>query len=658
MNGWVVFLGPCLPLSEAKQRFPAGHFVPPIRRGDIPRLMEEGWRRFAIVDGEFAQSLSVSLVELREAIRGGAWIAGASSMGALRAAEGYPLGVHGVGWIYEAYREGRIESDEDVALVFDQRSHRPLSIPLINLRWVGCCALEDGILSAAEVDEAIVLAAAIPYWERSPKRLRSGDPAACRALQVLVDRLEAEPRASDRKALDCIQLLDELRRDAVPAPASPGPPQIQYAPADPPSVAAFVAGDGRPKHPGTHRLLPSETLLQRAWHDARLVGVTRLADLTALEPLGSYSYSSTRPWADDGDITVTGGKGSSRAGARVGALLEAMERAALSCRGRTLLQGTIDELAQTAKVLHPHALVPELGCTWEEPQPLAWWPMRDLATAETILVPASAVFFPPPPGPRLFPSSSGGTAVGATLGEATLYALLEVMERDLAAYARWFRDGRPLDLATVTEPSLRARIDAVRAGGLDVHCWVVFNEYPLPLFYVVVDDPATDDATHLSAGQATHPCPNEALGAALGEAVYSRLTRVSGGREDLAREAEELAGVDVHTMRQHALQWTGGDPLRLSDLPDRSGPTIEDDLRYVLDAFASAGLRRVLVADISVRDGLFHAVRAVVPGVESGITMSRVGPRLLRWLKEKPDRFQPFPSQPTTHSTLNESKNV
>ncbi|MEM7160193.1 MAG: YcaO-like family protein [Myxococcota bacterium] len=644
---WVVFQGPCLPREDAEAILPDAHFQPPIRRGDLPRLLAEGWSRFAIIDGEFSQSLSVSLVEIREAVHAGAWICGSSSMGALRASESQPLGMNGVGWIYEAYVSGRIESDEEVALVFDTERHRAMSVPMVNLRWAGERAVASGVLGAAQVDAALRCAADVPYWERTFDFLRQAPATSSNAaLSTLVSAMEQDPRAHDRKALDAVELLTRIAERRIVRRAPAGPPTMQYVPAEPPSVEQFLGRPGeQPKTPGSHRISSPEAALERAWIDARRVGVTRLADLSDLERLGLSSYSSLRPYADVGDITVTGGKGLSADGARVGALLEAVERACLSCRNRPVVYGTLAEVAREHRVLHPNALVRELDCTWSESEPLPWWPARDLLTGEAMMVPAASVFFPVPEGPRLFPSSSAGAATGATLTEALLYGLIEVIERDIATYAWWFRDGRPLDLSTITDEHSRHVIETLQSAGIDVHCWVVYNEFSLPLFSVALDDRNEDNTLYVNAGQACHLDPRVAFASALSEAVYTRLTVVSGSREDLERDKAARAGMDIQTVRQHALQWSSTEPVDFRQLPDLSTRTITGDLQRALEVCKGGGLERVLAVDLSLDDGRFHVVRCIVPGYEAGLCATHVGPRLLGWLRDKADRRVPVPVQ-------------
>ena len=90
-------------------------------------------RLVGIIDGVFAQDLAISPREIREAISRGVVVYGAASMGALRAAE-IPQMV-GVGRIYDLYRDGALERDDEVAVLFDPDTDVPVTVPLVNVRY-------------------------------------------------------------------------------------------------------------------------------------------------------------------------------------------------------------------------------------------------------------------------------------------------------------------------------------------------------------------------------------------------------------------------------------------------------------------------------------------------------------------------------------------
>ena len=108
-----------------------------------------------IIDGEFFQSLAVSPREVLAVLDRGTKVYGSSSMGALRAAETFPYGTIGVGKIFEWYRDGEVDADDEVAVTYDPVTYRPLSVPLINIRFCLKAAASEGVIEQPEVDEII-----------------------------------------------------------------------------------------------------------------------------------------------------------------------------------------------------------------------------------------------------------------------------------------------------------------------------------------------------------------------------------------------------------------------------------------------------------------------------------------------------------------------
>ncbi len=142
----VVFLGPSLPLAEAREILDAD-YRPPVKRGDLQHL--EGVELVAIIDGVFLQSCSVGHREILSLLNRKVKVVGGGSMGALRAAEMGHYGMTGVGRIFKMYSSGEVQGDDEVALVFDPETMEPLSEPLVNLR-----AFLDTALMADVIDSA------------------------------------------------------------------------------------------------------------------------------------------------------------------------------------------------------------------------------------------------------------------------------------------------------------------------------------------------------------------------------------------------------------------------------------------------------------------------------------------------------------------------
>jgi Uncharacterized conserved protein len=166
MPAIVVFLGPSLRREEAAAIVPAS-FRPPVARGDILDAAADGARIIGVIDGVFFQECSVGHREILEVIRQGIRVVGASSMGALRAAELDTLGMEGVGEIYRLYRDGALVSDDEVALVFDPDTFEPLSEPLVNIRCTIDIARSEGVISGKTAEQLFESARALYFPDRT-----------------------------------------------------------------------------------------------------------------------------------------------------------------------------------------------------------------------------------------------------------------------------------------------------------------------------------------------------------------------------------------------------------------------------------------------------------------------------------------------------------
>lgn len=203
----VVFVGPTLSPAE-RLSWPQFEFLPPVRRGDIDRLLQRAQPPTAIgiVDGVFFQSLAVSPKEILRALDAGTTVYGASSMGALRAVECGQYGMIGVGRIHELYRSGRVEADDEVAIVYDADRERALSEPLVNMRLAIEDALAAGAVSSPVAERFLETAKAMYFPERTiPAVLATiagqvGE-VACASLREFLSDPERDAKRADAVAL-------------------------------------------------------------------------------------------------------------------------------------------------------------------------------------------------------------------------------------------------------------------------------------------------------------------------------------------------------------------------------------------------------------------------------------------------------------------------
>jgi len=206
----IVFLGPSLDLPAAEKILTA-EYRPPAKRGDILAAVDDGADIIALIDGVFHQDCAVAHREILTAVKKGVKMVGASSMGALRAAEMDTLGMTGVGKIYRMYKDGTLVSDDEVALVFDPVSGYSLSEPLINIRCTLKKAEAADIITPAAHRALLAAAHAVFYPQRTyPKIVAVAGNAISPATKERFLAFAATTPA-DQKREDAIAALEYIR---------------------------------------------------------------------------------------------------------------------------------------------------------------------------------------------------------------------------------------------------------------------------------------------------------------------------------------------------------------------------------------------------------------------------------------------------------------
>ena len=143
----VVFVGPTLSREDIAA---CGDTVclPPVAQGDVYRAAQRRPLAIGIIDGYFSGAPSVWHKEILWAMSRGIPVFGSASMGALRAAELHAFGMRGVGRIFEAFRDGELEDDDEVAVVHGpaELGHIQVSEAMVNIRASLARAETEGVL--------------------------------------------------------------------------------------------------------------------------------------------------------------------------------------------------------------------------------------------------------------------------------------------------------------------------------------------------------------------------------------------------------------------------------------------------------------------------------------------------------------------------------
>jgi len=204
----VIFIGPSLPLKDAKKILDADYH-PPIARGDIATLLNDPPDVIGIIDGVFHQQPAISHREILRALKEGVTVVGGSSMGALRSAELDYAGMIGIGTVYGEYRDGIIESDDDVAIVFNPETHELLSEALVSMRYNFHLAEKEGIINSNDSKILYDTAKKIYYPQRTYSRVLNDSGLDKNKIQKIETFLEKN--GTDIKREDAIKVLKYIK---------------------------------------------------------------------------------------------------------------------------------------------------------------------------------------------------------------------------------------------------------------------------------------------------------------------------------------------------------------------------------------------------------------------------------------------------------------
>lgn len=138
----LIYVGPTLFGCDVDKR-ENEIWLPPAGQGDLLRgVLVHNPAQIVLIDGTFYHTLAVWVKEILYALADGIRVIGASSMGAIRAAECWRYGMVGVGRIYEDYRSGKVQDDAYVAMSYDPNTYKPLTEPPCGMLHKGLDALE------------------------------------------------------------------------------------------------------------------------------------------------------------------------------------------------------------------------------------------------------------------------------------------------------------------------------------------------------------------------------------------------------------------------------------------------------------------------------------------------------------------------------------
>ncbi|WP_292365843.1 MULTISPECIES: YcaO-related McrA-glycine thioamidation protein [unclassified Methanoculleus] len=376
----------------------------------------------------------------------------------------------------------------------------------------------------------------------------------------------------------------------------------------------------------TQRTVPPEETLRLARARLPAAGITRVADITNLDRIGIPVFSSIRPTAEAGAISVYNGKGATPVEAEVSAMMEGIERYSGEMDDREPMIGRYSEVSAENAALDPADLI--LPDRVPTDVAIPWVGGYDIVQEEEVLVPAHAVYHPlPVTCGRLFRTNTNGLASGNTLEEATFHALMEVVERDAWSLVEVTRNTGPR-IEGVADGLAADLLAKFGSAGVEVTLRDITSDIGVPTVAAVADDVVLRDPTLLTIGMGSHTSAGIAVLRALTEVAQSRLTQIHGAREDTdTADVRKRIGYD-RTKRLNRHWFAESETIQFAAMPSFDSDDFLTDINHVVDRLGAAGLSRVVVVDLTRPEIGIPVVRVIVPGLEMyAMDQDRMGRR-------------------------------
>ena len=380
------------------------------------------------------------------------------------------------------------------------------------------------------------------------------------------------------------------------------------------------------------RTLAPETTLLYARDLAAAAGISEVSDITDLDVLGVPVCVSVRPHARGESFTF--GKGLQPVEAEVGAYMEALEfffaepgNGHVSTRWGSAREVSGAERVSDA-ILH---FAPLLNREVDLDASLLLASVQDVESGDERTIPAELIYYPAPDvGQSLFGSSTNGLASGNSVLEASIQALLELIERDIWSFESVRSSSRLVDPTSLPD-NVREIVERAEQHGLQLKVRTVPNDYGLPFFAAFVFDVKNPSRKTFNGGWACDVNRDIALVRAVTEAAQSRVAFIHGGRKVPASQVAGSNPDETKLVRQHMQGVSDSrQKISLTDVRDFAfGDTLEQQFDFVISRLRRVVREPIYRVVFTSPDSPLQVVRLVVPLLESlKESRVRVGRRL------------------------------
>ncbi|RAS04371.1 ribosomal protein S12 methylthiotransferase accessory factor [Ensifer adhaerens] len=362
-------------------------------------------------------------------------------------------------------------------------------------------------------------------------------------------------------------------------------------------------------------------------------GITRLSRLTDLDSIGIPVWNAVAPNARS--ITINQGKGIEDIDAKVSAAMEALERAVAGDPRMEVRQASLNELKSQSVAADPLLGITRAGLPDAHPDEVLDWTLGyDIVAEREVWVPFDVIRLDDT-RPSRYWQSSDGLASGNTLLEATFHGLLERIERDAKVVSQFApkpeRAANCVDLEALRDPVLNGLAEKVCTAGFILQVFNMTSDVGVPCFeaFIAPKTPSGGQLSYIEVthGAGAHPNPVRAVIRAVTEAAQSRLTYISGARDDIHPQTFS------RPLPDHLREALFIKPTRDAAAFDAfRGPSLSEMLASVIARLRAVGITSAIVVDMHPGSADFSVAKVLVRELESldGARKQRFGARALR----------------------------
>jgi YcaO-like protein with predicted kinase domain len=379
-------------------------------------------------------------------------------------------------------------------------------------------------------------------------------------------------------------------------------------------------------------------------------GITRLANITGLDTIGIPVWTAVRPLGRS--LSVAQGKGITHELAIVSGIMECIEVFHAEQRRTPSAVRDLFECNRDNFFISPHRLATRSDADLSRSEAISWLDGEDLLSGSKKAIPAELLDldFSKRKAKPVFLSSSNGLASGNTRTEAVVHGLCEVIERDQVSFWSVEQDrpnaggGRRVIVQSIRDPVCQPLVENCLSAGLEIFIWDAAINIDIPVFAcTIIDRRNATPFPQQASGYGCHPIPTIALARAITEAAQSRVTHISGLREDLtwSRYREEFPSEAAHNRTALA---------KMSDQPETvdfgelclKAEGMSLDMKAlaaeILKRLRTANLQNAIVVDLADTD-VYSVVFVCIPDLEyrtpKAGPLYRPGRRMREFLKQR-----------------------